>query len=250
MVSADASQGTLAAVPPRGPLPLRQLARLAVAVGWRQFVLMPACNLWTRVQLWCWAATCGRRLRVTGRVRLYVSGRLRIGNDVAINSGAGNFVGVERRMAIWVGRGATAVIGDGCRMSNSTIVATDSVEILPETLIGGGCNIYDTDFHHLHAAGRVEAGHGPAPSAPIRIGPRAFIGGHVTVLKGVTIGEGSIIGACSVVTKSVPPGEIWAGVPARFVRKVDMPATQPAATAAPAVPPAETAGLAAAQSHA
>ena len=249
MVSGDASRGTLAAVPPRGKLPLRQLARLAVAVGWRQFVLMPACNVWTRVQLWCWAATCGRRLRVTGRLRLYVNGRLHIGNDVAINSGAGNFVGVERRMAIWVGRGARAEIGDGCRISNSTIVATESVEILPETLIGGGCNIYDTDFHHLHVAGRVEAGHGPAPSAPIRIGPRAFLGGHVTVLKGVTIGEGSIIGACSVVTKSVPPGEIWAGVPARFVRKVDTPASAPAASPSAAAP-AANAGLAAARSPA
>ena len=48
----------------------------------------------------------------------------------------------------------------------------------------------------------------------------AFIGADVIIMKGVTIGEKSVIGAGSVVTKSVPPGEVWAGNPARFVYKM------------------------------
>lgn len=56
---------------------------------------------------------------------------------------------------------------------------------------------------------------------PVIIKDGAFIGTDCIILKGVTIGEKSVIGAGSVVTKSVPDGEIWAGNPAKFIRKVD-----------------------------
>ena len=57
-------------------------------------------------------------------------------------------------------------------------------------------------------------------SKQIRIARGAFIGAHTIILKGVHIGAQSIIGAGAVVTKSVPEGEIWAGNPARFIRKI------------------------------
>ena len=55
------------------------------------------------------------------------------------------------------------------------------------------------------------------------IGPKAFVGAWSIVLKNVTIGEGAVVGAGSVVTRSIPPHEIWAGVPAKFVRKINAP---------------------------
>ena len=47
----------------------------------------------------------------------------------------------------------------------------------------------------------------------------AYIGANTVICKPVTIGEGAIIGASSVVTKDIPPFEVWAGNPARFIRK-------------------------------
>lgn len=204
-----------------GRRPRRQLARLAMAAVWRRYVKTPFWSCWARMQLWWWGARGGRRLLVSGRIRLFVSGELHIGTDVQLNSGPGNYVGGERRMAIWVGRRGRAVIGDGCRISNSTIVATASVEILPQTLIGGGCNIYDTDFHHVDAPARLVNPPPLAPRAAVRIGPRAFVGGHVTVLKGVTIGEGAVIGAGSVVTRDIPERVFAVGNPCRVIRELD-----------------------------
>lgn len=179
----------------------------------------PLSTWWIRFQLWTWKATVGRDLKVSGRLRLRLQGKLTIGNQVRILSGYANYVGGSESMAIWVCPEGEITIGNGCRLSNTTLVCKNRIDILEETLVGGGCRIFDTDFHQIEPDARV-LNSGDIPSVPIIIGPRAFIGGHSIILKGVSIGESSIIGAGSVVTKSVPAGEIWAGVPARFIRKL------------------------------
>jgi acetyltransferase-like isoleucine patch superfamily enzyme len=55
---------------------------------------------------------------------------------------------------------------------------------------------------------------------PVKIKKYAFIGGGSIILKGVTVGENSIIVAGSVVTRDIPDNEIWGGNPAKFIRKV------------------------------
>ena len=55
---------------------------------------------------------------------------------------------------------------------------------------------------------------------PVEIGSYVFIGAHCIIMKGIVIGDRSVIGACSVVTKNIPEGEIWAGDPAVFIKKV------------------------------
>lgn len=53
----------------------------------------------------------------------------------------------------------------------------------------------------------------------VTIGNRVFIGMNTLIVKAVSIGDNAVIGAGSVVTKDIPAGEIWAGNPARFIRK-------------------------------
>ena len=55
----------------------------------------------------------------------------------------------------------------------------------------------------------------------VLIGKDAWIGANVTILKGISIGDGAIIGANAVVTRNIPPYEIWGGVPAKFLKNRD-----------------------------
>ena len=182
--------------------------------------IKPVSTIWAKVSLWLWGAEVGKDLIVRGRLRLRLEGRIQIGDGVRFNSGAGNFVGIDRRMSIHVSGSGTLLIGDGCGLSNTTIVCLNRIVIHPWTFIGGGCSIYDTDFHSLEAEDRI-AGRGIVTCLPVEIGPKAFVGGHSIILKGVTIGEGAVVGAGSIVTKSIPPYEMWAGVPARFIRRLE-----------------------------
>jgi acetyltransferase-like isoleucine patch superfamily enzyme len=72
---------------------------------------------------------------------------------------------------------------------------------------------------HDHAVGRPPAS-GEVSVSPVRIGKEAWLGAKVTVLRGADIGDGTIVGAHSVVRGVIPPGVVAAGIPARVVRQV------------------------------
>lgn len=125
--------------------------------------------------------------------------------------------------------GATVLIGDRTFLSGSTIVCADKVDIGNDVLISWGCTIVDHNSHAVDWASRkndvVAWGQGKKDWSGVKINPvkicdRAWIGFNVIILKGVTIGEGAIVGAGSVVTKDVPPYTIVAGNPARTIREI------------------------------
>ena len=86
-----------------------------------------------------------------------------------------------------------------------------------DTMIGPGC--YLTDHDHTFGPG-VAPGATPLVAEPTRIGKRCWLGANVTVLKGVSIGDGTVVGAGSIVTKSLPPGVLALGTPARVIREL------------------------------
>ncbi len=107
------------------------------------------------------------------------------------------------------------VIGDGVYINRWTMLdASERIEISDGVMIGP--HVYIADHDHGTAPG-MNVGAQPLVSAPTRIGKGAWLGAHVSVLKGVTIGEGAVVGAGAVVTRDVPAGAIAAGVPAKVV---------------------------------
>jgi acetyltransferase-like isoleucine patch superfamily enzyme len=85
--------------------------------------------------------------------------------------------------------------------------------------VGANTTIVDTDFHPLDPTER-RLRPAEAKTAPIFIEDDVFIGMNCLILKGVRLGQGSVVGAGSVVTKDVPPGSIVAGNPAQVIRRI------------------------------
>jgi acetyltransferase-like isoleucine patch superfamily enzyme len=114
---------------------------------------------------------------------------------------------------------AAITVGDGCGFTGTTLVAADRIAIGDRVLVGGNASIVDFDFHPLTPEARAEAINAGA-AAPIVIEDDVFVGMEALVLKGVTIGEGAVVGAGAVVTQDVPPRTVVAGNPATVVRKL------------------------------
>ena len=84
-------------------------------------------------------------------------------------------------------------------------------------LIGPNLFITDSDFHGLEVENR---NNGNYVCLPVHIGKNVFIGENVRILKGVHIGDGAVIGNSSLVTKNVPAHTVYAGNPAKFIKKL------------------------------
>lgn len=167
----------------------------------------------------------GKRFRVDGRIWIRVGelGAISIGDDVSVNSRFGsNLVGLSHPTA-WECRGEGRIeIADGAGMSGVILSSCARIRIGRRAMIGGGVKIFDHDFHSLDPAVRSNPARDrqEIKSLPVIIGDDVFIGTGALVLKGVTVGDRAIIGAGAVVTHDVPADEIWAGNPAKFIKRL------------------------------
>ena len=114
---------------------------------------------------------------------------------------------------------AEILIGDRNMTSNNlSILANRRITIGNDCLIGDLVVISDCDFHEISPANRNR---GAGPTAAVSIGNNVWLGSRVMVLKGVIIGDNSVVAAMSVVTKSIPADSLAAGVPARVIRSIE-----------------------------
>ncbi len=131
-----------------------------------------------------------------------------------------------------VGRAGRVTIGDYALLNGTRVICDAAVEIGDYCLISWGVVLMDTYRVPFDKATRRRVLEGVSalqprridwdgPARPIRIGNNVWVGFDACVLPGVSIGEGSVVGARSVVADDVPPYSIAAGNPARVIRRIE-----------------------------
>ncbi|GAB2653287.1 hypothetical protein GCM10027169_17580 [Gordonia jinhuaensis] len=150
------------------------------------------------------AVSGGRRLALRGRVTMENhtgTGQLLLSDHVEF---------YDRVHLFLDGRSCRISIGDRTFVNRRTeIFCVDSVSIGSDCAISWDVVISDTDYHCIVGSPSV---------APVTIGNKVWIGARAVILKGVTIGDGAVVAAGSVVAKDVPAKTLVAGNPARPVR--------------------------------
>jgi acetyltransferase-like isoleucine patch superfamily enzyme len=137
-----------------------------------------------------------------------------IGKNLILRSApTSNLIGVNRPCIITaLEREAILTIGDNCGFSGVIIGCFKEITIGNNVMVGANSTITDGDWH-------LNDPRASAPK-PIIIGDNVWLGINVTVLKGVTIGDNSFIGAGSVVTRDIPSNVIAAGNPCMILRNI------------------------------
>lgn len=171
-------------------------------------------NRWRRVLNWYFGVKYSRHFAQTGK-------DLAIWGD-CVFSGPGKIIAGDqlflrsfffKPIEIFVGKGARLEFGDRVFVNQGArIVATLDVYIGSDCHIGDEVVIMDSDFHGV--------GSHATKQAPVVIGNNVWIATRALILKGVEIGDHSVIGAGAVVTKKIPPYSLAVGVPARVTRRI------------------------------
>ena len=174
-------------------------------------------RLYTRWRLVPQFDSVGSGLEIIGPHRLEVYGKdIHLGDNVHMQTSSGNV----SRLCTWPdGQGGNGRIDIGSHTlltPGLQIVSAAHVEIGDNVMIASRVYITDADWHGIYD--RLQS---PGPTAPVKLADNVWLGEGVKVCKGVTIGENSVIGAGSVVTRDIPANVVAAGNPAQPVKELD-----------------------------
>lgn len=159
----------------------------------------------------------GKKCKFNGRT-IFKRGSsclIQIGNNCTfLSRSSSNLIGINRPCIISsIGTESEIIIGNNCGFSGTVIGCFKSIVLGDNVRCGANTLITDSDWHLEDI--RVKS------PKPIKIGDNVWLGVNVTVLKGVSIGKNSIIGAGSIVTSDIPDNVIASGIPCRVLKSIE-----------------------------
>lgn len=147
---------------------------------------------------------------MAGKVHLRFRGKTVIGDRFLAD-------GMFAPVTVNVKDGASLSLGNDVYMNGGAwLEVWHDVEIGNNVQFGPYASLIDDDRHKVEPGSQVYKG-------PLKIGNNVWLGRNVSVMPGVHIGDGSVVGAHSVVTRDIPPNSFAVGAPARVVKKLDLP---------------------------
>jgi len=174
-----------------------------------------------RIKKYQWLSDCKN---VSGKPNLYMplllkgKGKIKFGKNFQNGVIASSCFYTNYNYILTIDENSEVIIGDDVVFSNGVSIYTKSkVTINDKVMIGINCFIIDSDGHELSAEGRMS---GIPKSAEIIIEKNVAIYYNSIILKGVTIGENSVIGSGSIVTRNIPANVFAAGNPAKVIRSL------------------------------
>lgn len=202
------------------PIP-RPLAGLLYAERNLRSTLWPVvAQMFYREPLLRHRARVGRRPRLDGALpEIMGSGRITLGDDVVIGDRNSWIVGFKCSTQ------PELIIGDRVHLNYQVLLSVaTTLTIGADTLLAGNVQVYDNISHPLEPdRRRRHEGFRLDEASPVTIGSNVWIGNRAMILRGVTIGDDSVVAAGAIVTKPVPPATLVGGNPARVIRELAPP---------------------------
>jgi maltose O-acetyltransferase len=207
MLTRADQDGTVAPATPLGGGGLRNaLVRLAVR-------LVTTYCVWKYRYLWRRRVEFGPGFICNWRLKIRGPGR------VIIGEGVNAWAHAEPNVFITYRPESEIRVGPNTRLNGAGLMAARGIEIGANCILGSAV-LLDTDFHSVDVDRRVNPD-AHVRTRPIRLANNVWVGGQAAILKGVQVGENSVIGFRAVVIDDVPPNVVVAGNPARIVRRLD-----------------------------
>ena len=169
------------------------------------------------IQLRVHGVSYGKKLRGNPCI-IRNRGKIELGNSVFLNSYPDGELFRTGLSAFF--HSSIIRIGDNCSLNGTMIYSRKAVTIGDNCMFGPGVVILDNDSHNTSTDPELRR-RGKIGESPVIIGNNVWVGMRSIIMKGVHIGNNSIIAAGSIVTKSVPSDSLYGGNPAAFIKKLE-----------------------------
>lgn len=174
-------------------------------------------NIGFKLRYFFWKSVLiSSKSKIGKNVKIYEGVRISCNHSASIS--IGDNVRILRNATISTSESGKISIGNNTHIGESTIIHSDRGITIKDNVIIGPQNVI-VDFDHIYQSIDIPITKQGHNAKRILIEDDVWISSHCSIIKGIVIGKGSVIGACSVVNKDVPPYSVACGAPAKVLKQ-------------------------------